>query len=91
MKPLILLSLLIFSYTQNIVSKCGISNKEKKNCGYFGISQKKCVEKGCCYKVSKDGSPWCFYNHIISKNNFAQHFSNNDDKPEEIPDEPTPL
>ena len=93
MKALILLSLLIVSYTQNIVSKCDVPNKEKKECGFFGISQKKCEENGCCYKVSTDGSPWCFYNFFISKNNFAQNLLNKKapQNSGEINDEETPL
>ena len=72
MKVLIFISLLILSYVQSNISLCDISNKERKNCGSFGISQKKCEEKGCCYKVTSDGSPWCFHKKINTKINFIQ-------------------
>ena len=72
MKVLFFISLLILSYVQSNISICDISNKEKKNCGYFGIKQEKCEEKGCCYKVTSDGSPWCFHKKINTKINFIE-------------------
>ena len=46
MKVLIFISLLILSYVQSNISLCDISNKERKNCGSFGISQKNMWKKG---------------------------------------------
>ena len=76
MKVLIFISLLILSYVQSNISLCDISNKERKNCGSFGISQKTCEEKGCCYKVTSDGSPWCFHKKIDTKINSIQKVLN---------------
>ena len=40
---------------------CGQYEELKKDCGYFGINQKTCEEKGCCWKESQDPKvPWCF-------------------------------
>ena len=33
----------------------------KKDCGFIGLNRKKCEDKGCCYRVSTDGTPWCFF------------------------------
>eukprot|EP00128_Syssomonas_multiformis_P009239 Colp12_sorted_trinity150504_noHs@21457 len=33
----------------------------RRDCGYFGIQQNECESKGCCWRPSNDGSPWCFY------------------------------
>ena len=101
MKVLIFISLLLFSYIKSNISICDISNKEKKNCGFFGINQKTCEESGCCYKVTPDGSPWCFHKKTNIKNNFIQKvldekkrkISNEDEGVpfEEIDDDDTPL
>ena len=52
--------------TENI--NCNISGKDKEDCGYVGIDQKKCEEKGCCFKMTTDNTPWC-YKSINSDNN----------------------
>ena len=39
---------------------CNISGKDKKDCGYVGITQDKCEDKGCCFKKTNDGTPWCY-------------------------------
>jgi len=48
---------------------CAVNNKQ--DCGYVGINQQQCVQKGCCWQPtmkragqivqSVDGDPWCFY------------------------------
>ncbi|EMP31463.1 Trefoil factor 2 [Chelonia mydas] len=35
--------------------------KERKDCGYAGISVKDCKYKGCCFDAKYPGVPWCFY------------------------------
>ena len=41
---------------------CAAHELLKKDCGFYGIDQKKCEEKGCCWKESSvKGVPWCFY------------------------------
>lgn len=37
------------------------SERTKIDCGFVGINQKKCEEKGCYFKISLDGTPWCYY------------------------------
>eukprot|EP00117_Sycon_ciliatum_P022190 scpid24312/ scgid19214/ Probable alpha-glucosidase Os06g0675700; Maltase len=33
----------------------------RKDCGFFGITQQQCLDKGCCWHEFPDHSPWCFY------------------------------
>ncbi|KAJ3159787.1 glycoside hydrolase 15 protein [Geranomyces michiganensis] len=41
---------------------CPVSDADKKDCGFAGITQSGCEAKGCCWKASTPGSqvPWCF-------------------------------
>uniref|UniRef100_A0A8C3T8G8 P-type domain-containing protein n=1 Tax=Chelydra serpentina TaxID=8475 RepID=A0A8C3T8G8_CHESE len=43
--------------------ECALDVKERKNCGYPGVSEKECQTKGCFLiqntQVYPD-SPWCF-------------------------------
>ena len=29
------------------------------DCGFFGITQKRCLDKGCCWGPTDNG-PWCY-------------------------------
>ena len=41
---------------------CAAHELLKKDCGFYGINQKTCEEKGCCWKESSiQGVPWCFH------------------------------
>ena len=60
MKAILLLLLLLFNVIQSAKDECNLPKEDKSNCGHLGISKKKCEEKGCCFKVSLDGSPWCY-------------------------------
>ncbi|XP_062030742.1 trefoil factor 2 [Lepus europaeus] len=35
--------------------------KNRKNCGYPGITSEQCFEGGCCFDSSVLGVPWCFH------------------------------
>ena len=57
-------SLVVAVALRLVVSQnCGGS--DKVDCGYFGIDQQGCQDKGCCWqpsnKVSDFDTPWCFY------------------------------
>lgn len=46
------------------VSGLDCSVTQRQDCGYLGIDQKQCQNKGCCWVPAEDGSndtPWCFY------------------------------
>ncbi|KAF1575282.1 hypothetical protein FQV11_0014537, partial [Eudyptes moseleyi] len=40
--------------------QCKLDPKERKNCGYPGISPVECRKAGCCFNTSVPGVPWCF-------------------------------
>jgi len=31
-----------------------------------GATEEKCVERGCCWKQTVDGRPWCYYPEVFS-------------------------
>ncbi|XP_051684467.2 trefoil factor 2 [Oryctolagus cuniculus] len=35
--------------------------KNRKNCGFPGITSEQCFEGGCCFDSSVVGVPWCFH------------------------------
>jgi len=38
------------------------TNVTRGECGYYGIQQSKCEQKGCCWNpTSEQGQPWCFF------------------------------
>uniref|UniRef100_A0A663EFM8 Trefoil factor 2 n=1 Tax=Aquila chrysaetos chrysaetos TaxID=223781 RepID=A0A663EFM8_AQUCH len=40
--------------------QCKMAPRERKNCGYPGISAEECKKAGCCFSDSVAGVPWCF-------------------------------
>ncbi|XP_027597841.1 trefoil factor 2-like [Pipra filicauda] len=40
--------------------QCKMLPKERKNCGYPGISAAECKKMGCCFNSSNPNVPWCF-------------------------------
>lgn len=49
---------------------CDVNNSQKIDCGYSGINQQGCNQKGCCWVPQYQGSttPWCFYGSNYSTN-----------------------
>ena len=45
-------------YTENNV--CNVAPEERSNCGYGGIGEARCLQRGCCYENSIPGAIWCF-------------------------------
>jgi len=40
---------------------CPANEKDRRECGYLGITKSRCVAGGCCWTESKtEGVPWCF-------------------------------
>ncbi len=66
MNKIIVISLLVCCLAQPTLRttedlSCKVHNPRKIDCGYYGINQKNCEEKGCCWKQDVDPSiPWCF-------------------------------
>ena len=49
---------------------CLVHNAHKVDCGWYGINQKVCEERDCCWKEDSDPSiPWCFYGQEDSPTN----------------------
>ena len=67
MKAFILILCLTYCLTAPTVRtkddlSCYEFDELKKDCGYYGINQQSCEEKGCCWKENPvQGVPWCFY------------------------------
>lgn len=41
---------------------CSVADSDRLDCGYYGIQQTECQNKGCCWASSSvSGAPWCFY------------------------------
>ena len=48
--------------TQPPIAHCDVPSKSRKRCGQRGVSSKRCIKKGCCWKPSKLYSvPSCYY------------------------------
>lgn len=41
--------------------QCFVTTFQKTECGYHSDNMEQCMSKGCCYKPSLDGSPWCYH------------------------------
>lgn len=43
--------------------QCAVSDSDKVDCGFVGVQQSDCENKGCCWSPAGEGSsvPWCFY------------------------------
>uniref|UniRef100_A0A8B9IXF2 P-type domain-containing protein n=1 Tax=Amazona collaria TaxID=241587 RepID=A0A8B9IXF2_9PSIT len=46
--------------SQRTECQCKMEAKERRNCGYPGITAEQC-RKGCCFRSHPAGVPWCFY------------------------------
>ena len=83
MKKLLLISLIIFCLsfpterTFRSDLSCLVHNPHKRDCGWYGIDQRGCEERDCCWKEDSDPSiPWCFYGQedsptIMTKSNLT--------------------
>ncbi|ORX87591.1 hypothetical protein BCR32DRAFT_227910 [Anaeromyces robustus] len=41
---------------------CSVNPNNRKDCGYYGITETECINKGCCWgSTDVNGAPWCFY------------------------------
>lgn len=55
-------SLLPFVLT---LEACAVMPRDRKNCGFPGVTAQQCKEKGCCFDDSIRGIPWCFQPPVI--------------------------
>ncbi|NXI93987.1 TFF1 factor, partial [Psophia crepitans] len=40
--------------------QCKLAPRERRNCGFPGISAAECRKAGCCFNATVPGIPWCF-------------------------------
>ena len=40
---------------------CNVAPEDRTNCGYGGIDETRCLQRGCCYDNSIHGTVWCFF------------------------------
>ena len=54
--------LLIGNYVSgyNIENVCNVAPEDRRECGYAGIGEADCLERGCCYDNSIPDTIWCF-------------------------------
>ena len=50
-------------FLNQIVAECdAVSNEQRRECGFHGITPKHCESRGCCWGAIADkNKPWCFY------------------------------
>ena len=53
---LLLLSVVISRQEIKNISQCNIPTNERQDCGFVGLDQKKCEEKGCCFLKNNLGN-----------------------------------
>jgi hypothetical protein len=42
-------------------AQCAVSNADKEDCGNFGIGERGCLQRGCCWQPGISlTAPWCF-------------------------------
>ncbi|XP_021077503.1 trefoil factor 1 [Mus pahari] len=61
----VVLMLAFSSLAQAQEETCTMAPRERKNCGFPGVTAQQCTEKGCCFDDSVRGFPWCFYPQAV--------------------------
>jgi len=50
-----------FLSMEMLTTECVVSNEEREDCGFYGITQRQCLERDCCWTPSDNiNQPWCF-------------------------------
>ncbi|XP_072463043.1 trefoil factor 1 [Notamacropus eugenii] len=47
--------------SQEASETCIVDPKQRRNCGWSGITQQQCQQNKCCFDNKISGTPWCFY------------------------------
>jgi len=48
----------------------------RSDCGYLGITQNECINKGCCWQPTNDHSAYCTYPNQQNNNNYYSPYLN---------------
>ena len=43
-----------------IVGDCDVADNDKIDCGWDGILESTCLNRGCCWSTEVSGIPWCY-------------------------------
>ena len=65
-----ILFLSIIHLVKGLICPETASSYGKTDCGYTGINQEECINKGCCWQPTNDKSPYCTYPNQYSKANY---------------------
>jgi len=60
----------IIPFIKGLICPETSSSFGKSDCGYIGINQNECINKGCCWQPTSDNSPYCTYPSQYSKTNY---------------------
>jgi glucoamylase len=63
------LSIISFNYASLVCPDTSSSNG-RNDCGYLGITQNECINKGCCWQPTSDHSAYCTYPIQQHSNNY---------------------
>ena len=51
--------------TAHAGGSCDLPTLNRVDCGWIGITQDQCLERGCCWSPSATlGIPWCYYTTV---------------------------
>nr|XP_004654555.1 trefoil factor 1 [Jaculus jaculus] len=56
----IVLMLALSTLAEDQTEMCTMSPRERKNCGFPGVTASECAKRGCCFDDTIRGFPWCF-------------------------------
>jgi len=46
---------------------CDVSESDRVDCGYGGITPSACRERNCCWDEAARGMPWCFFGKVVTE------------------------
>ncbi|KAL1771165.1 trefoil factor 1 [Sigmodon hispidus] len=58
---MMVLMLALSSLAQDQAETCTVAPRERRNCGFPGVTAEQCHERRCCFDNTIRGIPWCFY------------------------------
>jgi len=71
MKNIIIFFLVLLPFLDcNLICPNSDSSSERSDCGYLGINQDECINKGCCWQPTSDNSAYCTYANKETINNY---------------------
>ena len=82
MKTIILFFTISLSLVKsNLICPDSSSGSSRSDCGYYGIAQNECLNKGCCWQPTSDNSAYCTYPNIEPTVNYYTPYLNSTTNP----------